>query len=276
MSAHDGNNIIGVSVALSAQAALLGASTCVGAYTREAPPRALGYAALFAPVLALFLMWRRLWLWPAHATLTAALCVLCVWGAAAARPIVRVVWHHGGDHPNHPHLAHPYDNDDAYDATEQQQQQHALYAASAVLVLSTTLAALGGVSPLLAPLLSALAIVALDADAWDWGAATAFIVASVLAMHLAVRARTSRSDETEAVDEALARAWGTPAAFALVGALLTRPGRSSGSIVEEAPPPPTRLFRLSAPLHPNHQRPPPAPRTASVWAMDRGWSPRLT
>ena len=219
--------------ALTAQAALLAAATCAGAYTRAEVPPALGYASLFAAVLALFLLWRRWARWPAHALLTAALCVLCVWGAATARPIVRVVWRgrsHGAA-----------------------QQRHALYAASAVFLSSTALLRATGAPPLLAPLLTALAVVALDADAWDWGAAVAFALASALAAHLG-------RIEADDVEEALARAWGTPSAFGLVDALLTRPcGDEAGLMLDRRPLPPR-----------------PAPRSASVWAMGREWSPRPT
>ena len=234
-----------VDVALTAQAALLGAATCVGAYTRAPPPQALGYVALFAPVLALFLLWRRLWLWTAQALLTAALCVLCAWGAAAIRPIVRAVWHDGARTAPH---------GDA-------QQRDALYAASAVLLLSTALLRWARAPTPLAPLLlSALVVVALDADAWDWGAAVAFLLASALAVHLARETAPS----AEGVADALARVWGTPAAFALVDALLTRPSSSEEPVD-------ARLLTASAWAPPR-----PAPRSASVWAMDRGWSPRLT
>jgi hypothetical protein len=210
-----------VDVTLSAQAALLAAATCAGAYTRTMPPTALCYVALFATVLALFMLWRGRWLWMAHVILTSALCVLCVWGAAFAPSVVRVVWHDG--------LHHDYDahSSSLHDASP----KNALYAASAVLVVSRLFIIVahqqGQEQVGLTLLLAAFAIVALNAAAWDWSATAAFFIASALAVHLTAAAtpaeKVAEPSPMLLLEEALARVWGTPAAFELVEALITRP-----------------------------------------------------
>ena len=208
-----------IDVALSVQSTLLAASACWGAYVRAPPPLWLGYSSLLMPSVALFLLWRRVWVWPALILLTLALCVLCAWGAASARPIVRTHWRDGRhSNTNNKPEASP---------------DNAIYAAAAVLALSTLLWR-GSPGPTL--LGAAFAVVALNDADWDWNAAFAFLIASALAVHLSHGEATVRSENT------LACVWGTPAAFALMGTLLTR----RGALVAR-----------------------PAPRSASVWAMGR-------